>query len=157
MSDPLYCVPEFLMNSDVDYGILPWPKYTEDQPNYCSQTHPAHSTVIAVPKVTSDLNKAGKLVEDFAYESSVNVYPIIMDTMIKYRNAQTANDFDMLEIIFSAVRCDLGLSLNNEMKIDSDIRTLIRQNYSGIASALAGVMPVYQAGLEGVIAAWNNK
>ncbi len=155
--DPLYYVPEFLLNSNIDYGILPFPKYTEDQQGYWSQTHAAHSTVLAVPKVTADIDKAGKILEDFAYQSSLHVYPVIMDTMIKYRNAQTANDFDMLEIIFNGVRCDLGLSLNNETKIDTDVRELIRQNSSAIASTLAGKMPTYQAVLDSVIAVWNQE
>ena len=157
MSDPLYCVPEYLINSSVDYGILPLPKYTEDQDTYCSQTHPAHSTVLAVPKVNTEIDKTGKLLEDYAYQSSVNVYPVIMDTMIKYRNAQTANDFDMLEIIFSGVRCDLGLSMNNEMKIDSHVRTLIVNNNSAIASTLAGQLPTYQAVLDSMVTAWVNQ
>ena len=157
MSDPLYCVPEYYLNSGVDYGILPLPKYTEDQQSYYSQTHAAHSTVIAVPKVTSDLNKTGKILEDFAYQSSINVYPVIMDVMIKHRNAQTVDDYNMLEIIFSGVRCDLGLSLKGEMNIDDDVRTLIRQNFSGIASTLAGRMPTYQATLDSLVTTWTNQ
>lgn len=157
MSDPLYNVPEYLIPSGIDYGILPIPKYSETQDKYYSQTHPAHSTVISVAKqseANANWNKTGKIIEDFAYQSSLNVYPVIVDNMIKVRNAKTEKDFEMLEILFSNVRCDMGLSMSNELKIDSDIRQLLRTNDSSISSTLTSKAPTYQAIMDDMINAW---
>lgn len=157
MSDPLYCVPEYVMPSEVDYGILPIPKYREKQDNYYSQTHPAHSTVISVMKQEhSDLNKIGKIVEDYAYQSSLHVHPMIVETMIKRHNAQSAQDFEMLEILFSNVRCDMGLSMSNEIKIDSDVRRLFRANDTSIVSTLRTNEPTYRSVLEGIVKSWSQ-
>ena len=157
MSDPLYCVPEYVMPSGVDYGILPIPKYREKQDNYYSQTHPVHSTVISVMKQEySDLNKIGKIVEDYAYQSSLHVHPVIVETMIKRHNAQSAQDFEMLEILFSNVRCDMGLSMSGKIKIDSDIRPLFRANDTSIVSTLRTNEPTYRSILEGIVKSWRQ-
>ena len=157
MSDPLYNVPEFLIPSSVEYGILPLPKYTEEQDAYYSQTHPTHSTVIAVPKVNPDLNKTGKIIEDFTYMSTLTVYPVIMDTMIKHQSAQSEADYEMLGIIFEGIRCDLGLAMSNEMKIDYDVRVLIRENSTAISSTLKGNAPTYQGIMDKIVSAWISE
>lgn len=154
MSDPLYCVPEYLLPTELDYGILPLPKYTQEQTAYYSQTHSTHSTVIAVPTVMTDLNKAGKIVEEFAYQSSITVHPVIMDTMIRLRNAKTEKDYAMLDIMFAGVRCDMGLAMSNTMRIDNEVRTLIVNNSTAIASTLTGKLEEYQGAMDKVVAAW---
>ena len=154
MSDPLYCVPQYLLDCDVDYGILPLPKYIESQQTYYSQTHAAQSTVIAVPTVMTDLNKVGKIIEDYAYQSSITVHPVIMDTMIRLRNAQTEKDYAMLDIIFASVRCDMGLAMSKEMKIDGDVRDLIKKNSTAIASTLQSKLEEYQGAMDKVVTAW---
>ncbi len=158
MSDPLYCIPEYLLDSDVDYGILPFPMYREGQDAYYAQTHPAHSTVLGLSKAydAGELNKAGKIMEDFAYQSSVHVYSVLMDNILLYRNAKTAENYEMLGIIFSNVRCDMGLALNNETKMDNDIRSLIRSNSTEIASTLNGNSTAYQGIIANIVSSFEK-
>ena len=102
------------------------------------------------------VNKAGKIIEDYAYQSSITVHPVIMDTMIKYRNAKTEKDYAMLEIMFSGVRCDMGLAMSNAMGIDYDVRVLIRENSTAISSTLTGNLPEYQGILDKIVTAWTK-
>lgn len=62
----------------------------------------------------------------------------------------------MLEILFSNVRCDMGLSMSNEIKIDSDVRRLFRANDTSIVSTLRTNEPTYRSVLEGIVKSWSQ-
>ena len=156
MIDPIYCIPEYFLDSNVNYGILPMPKYRADQTKYYSQTHAYHSTCLSVPKINDDLRKAGKLFEELAYQSSLTVYPVFVDSILKVRNTQTPENYEMMEILFSDIRCDMGLALSTEITLDGDIRSLIRKNSTAIYSTLKGKESEYNSVLTEITKVWTT-
>jgi len=86
-----------------DYGILPIPKYTEEQQTYYSVSSPALS---AVPKDAPDMDLSGMLIEALNYESKMSLMPAYYDVSLSKRYVSSQDASDMLDIIFANVAFD---------------------------------------------------
>lgn len=152
VSDPLYCVVSKLSPSDINYGILPIPKYNEQQDEYYSATHDAHSTSICIPLNSKDLDMAGHIIEDMTRISKKVLLPEFYEKLIMIRNSRDVDSLDMLEIIFKNLRMDLGILLNSSgLTIDASIRNLVKNNSTAISSTFEANRAIYQSALDKIV------
>ncbi len=96
------------VNYDVDFGIIPMPKYNADQENYYQYSTGRNTTVIAFPNATTgdDLDMGTFMIEAMAIESVNTVKPAYYDICLKGRYAGDAKDIDMLDIVTTSVATD---------------------------------------------------
>ncbi|MBO5968288.1 MAG: hypothetical protein J6S14_07295 [Clostridia bacterium] len=96
------------VNYDVDFGIIPMPKYNADQENYYQYSTGRNTTVIAFPNATNgdDLDMGTFMIEAMAIESVNTVKPAYYDICLKGRYAGDAKDVDMLDIVTTSVATD---------------------------------------------------
>lgn len=92
-----------------DYGILPIPKYDEDQENYSSLVWMHHDSVLGIPSITKDLVMAQTIVEALSAESYYTVYRDFYDTVILGRSARDQQSKEMLQVIFDTRSFDPGI------------------------------------------------
>jgi hypothetical protein len=83
---------------DGDFGILPWPKYTEDQDNYYSHASDVF-TLFAIPGQTDDPEFCGTVTDALSAESKYSVIPAFYDVVLKGRTAKDEQSSAMLDII----------------------------------------------------------
>jgi hypothetical protein len=93
---------------DVDFGILPLPKYDETQTDYLSLNW---SGYMAVPMTISDPEFVGKVVEYLGYYNSDIVIPAFYDILLGQKISRDDDSNDMLDIIFDNAVYDLGIPL----------------------------------------------
>ena len=90
----------FLRVMDSDFGILPQPKFNEQQDHHISGTGIPH--VMAIPVTSPDLERTGIILEALSAESRLTTLHVYFDTMlvnqIMNRDEESA---EMLEIIFA--------------------------------------------------------
>lgn len=91
-----------------DFGILPLPKYNEEQENYYSYSIPTDIYVSAVPVTCSDPAKTGLLLQGLTILSKKYVTPAYYDISINGKYARDTESIEMLDIILNNVRYDLG-------------------------------------------------
>lgn len=89
-----------------DFGILPAPKYTEDQDGY-------HSRIIdgwldVVPSTNLELENTSLLLEALAEESYRSVLPAYMEVALKDKYTRDPDSAEMLDLVFSTTTLDLG-------------------------------------------------
>jgi len=98
------------VNYDVNFGIIPMPKYTADQENYYQYTTGYCTTVICFPTSTrgDDLDMSSFVVEAMAIESVETVTPAYYDICLKGRYADDVESAYMLDIITASVSSDLA-------------------------------------------------
>ncbi|MHC1694799.1 MAG: hypothetical protein AB9835_05945 [Eubacteriales bacterium] len=97
-----------LRQMEVDFGILPLPKYETSQESY-GHTVSIHSTgFISVPISAPDMDRTGVILEALSAESMYTVIPAYYDVTLKTKFARDDESSEMLDIIFSSRVFDLG-------------------------------------------------
>lgn len=96
------------MNYDINFGIVPMPKYNAEQENYHQYTTGYCTTVICFPTTTigEALDFATFAVEAMAIESVETIVPAYYDICLKGRYADDAESAAMLDIITTNVSSD---------------------------------------------------
>ncbi len=104
------CVAENkLREMESDYGIIPIPKYSEEQENYSVYSHLSHNSTISVPITGSkDADMLARIIEDMARFSAETVRPAYYEKMLNGKLARAEEDVEMLEIITSNTTYELG-------------------------------------------------
>ena len=83
---------------EFDYGIIPYPKYNEEQENYF--TIPGGSvSCLTIPATVTDTVFVGALTTALCRESWVNVVPVYYDIVLKVKGVRDETSIGMLDII----------------------------------------------------------
>ena len=85
---------------DMDFGILPYPKYNEKQKDYVSIIIP-DVVVTSVPIDCTDPEKISVILEAMAGKSHETLLKAYYDVTLKRKNSRDNESSDMLDIIFS--------------------------------------------------------
>ncbi len=96
-------------DGDLEYGILPMPKLTEDQDRYYCGLAGYQATMYAIPADCADEEKSGAITEALAYYSKEIVTPAYYEKTLKGKNVQDPDSAETLDIIFANRIYDLGL------------------------------------------------
>ena len=124
-------------NMDSDYGVLPIPKYDEDQEEYASLVWMHHDCVLGIPGSCSNTEMISVVLEHMSYISYYDVYPIFYDTIILGKSARDEQSKQMLELVFRTRVFDPG-----QYWLNSSIGyflTLHEQKVENISSFWAGL------------------
>ncbi|MCD7776271.1 MAG: hypothetical protein LUH54_02740 [Firmicutes bacterium] len=95
-------------DSEYDFGIVPYPKYSADQERYYSYVA-VSSCVVVVPLTTSNEERTGIITEALAYFGQEYLTPAYYDTQLQSRFTRDEESAEMLDIIFEYRSYDLGV------------------------------------------------
>lgn len=101
-----------------DIGMLPAPKFDEDQADYHCIT--AGGLISMVPKSLSEeeLENTGIICEALAFDSRRNVLPVYKETVLKGKYARDEESIQIIDIIFDAASFDAGVLLWGDIRTD---------------------------------------
>ncbi len=144
------------MNYDLNFGIIPMPKYTADQENYHQYTTGYCNTVICFPTTTKDdeLDFASFMVEAMAIESVETVVPAYYDVCLKGRYVDDAESAAMLDIITTSVSSDYA-----EILSWGGFKTAVQDGISAgtsITTIIKANAPMTRKAIEKSIEAFNK-
>lgn len=97
---------QLLCSMETDFGIIPYPKYTEDQSRYYSRVSYYNAPVI--PITNDRLEFVGAVLEYFNWASSETVIPAYYDTVLYGKVIRDEESREMLDIIFDSRVVDIG-------------------------------------------------
>ena len=112
-----------LRGKDVEYGIIPYPKYDEDQEKYYTYQNPGACISAVVPVTASDTEMSGAVMEALAYYGKQELYPAIYEVLLQYKVAQDLESQQMLDLIYSNRVWDLAFAADC-----GNIYTFLSQN-----------------------------
>lgn len=95
-------------DSDTDFGIIPAPKYNEQQEQYYSSYSYANCTAYAMPVTVADPAKIGDITEAMAHLSIYTLTPAYYDKTLIGKSTRDAESEPMLELILETRNYDLG-------------------------------------------------
>lgn len=103
-----------LRTSDINYGIIPSPKYDEAQSDYYGVTSFPY-TLYGIPIDAPDPQQSGIVLEALASESYRTVSPALFETALKVKYASDEDMSEMYDIIRRNNVFDIGRIFNDSM------------------------------------------
>ena len=134
-----------LRQMDVDFGMLPYPKYSEAE-DYSSSTAGIFLSMTGVPASNSELDDTGYFLEAYAYEGWRLLKPAYYENVLMGKLARDDESKDTLEYIYGNLRWDVGnlLSIGD---FPSTLTGMSADLNTDIASFLAQNLPVVEGDL----------
>ncbi len=114
-------------NSDVHYGILPFPKYNKEQDGYHNTIGPYGFFVLSIPTSTRDLDFVTFALEAMAYTGKQYVTNTYYTQTLKNKRFTDDDSPDMLDLIMSSRLIDLSVVYNWDDSIQYYNQMAIRE------------------------------
>lgn len=156
--EQLYQLSSFA-DSKYVIGMVPCPKYDENQENYKTYIHIAHSSSFSIPRLMGSerLTQVATVLEDMAYLSHTDVKSAYYDVNLKLRRAQDDESSAMLDIIFSNLTIDLGVVLQiSGCDANTVIRQLVFDKNNAVSSALNGKVETYNSLINNLVESFTK-
>jgi hypothetical protein len=101
-----------LRDMDTDFGILPMPKYNEEQERYYHTNSVYNAAMMCIPVSASDPASVSFIVEAMAYESLYMLNPVYYEVVLQGKTFRDTESEEMLDIIFASKTFDIGAAFN---------------------------------------------
>ena len=112
-----------LRSKDVEYGIIPYPKYDEDQEQYYTYQNPGACISAVVPVTAPNKEMSGAVMEALAHYGKQELYPAIYEVLFQYKVAQDFESQRMIDLIYGCRVWDLAFAADC-----GNIYTFLSQN-----------------------------
>ncbi len=133
---------QFITMQD-EYGIIPMPKYDENQEKYYTFLHDQF-TSIGIPSVHSNdeekVQMLGAVLEALALENYKSVVPTYYEVALKGRYLEDSDSWRMLDMIYENVKVDAGvLYTKNLGSIHQTPRNMIEAGRNTVSSQIKAI------------------
>ena len=130
----------FRESMEQDFGVLPYPKYTEEQPQYFASYNTAWGTSYGVPITNSELDRTGWILEVMGYCSMDTIYPATIEKNILTKTVRDEESSDMLRLLFEHKFYELGswgtsvygkmceMAMSGKNNFASSIKSIVKIN-----------------------------
>ena len=108
---------------ELDFGIIPMPKYSEDQDRYYSEANAYSTSLISVPMTVVNPDRSGLILEALAAYGKQVLSPAYLENLVMVKSVRDADSAEMLQLIFDSQVFDVGYffnwgnTLNNVMNL----------------------------------------
>lgn len=99
---------EKFRDMDSDFGILPIPKYEEEQESYGCTVNQYHGYTMGIPVTVADTERTGIILEALAAKSKYTLQPAYYDVALQRKFTRDDESTKMLDIIFNSTVYDIG-------------------------------------------------
>ena len=123
---------ESMRDMEYDFGILPFPKYTEEQDEYYSRLCFYDAAVI--PVTVPDLECSSIILEALSCDSYNNVVPAYKEEVLKSKFVRDEDSSQMLDIVLAHRVVDMGDTIFCESIRNGFVNPLFSSNSRELAS-----------------------
>ena len=132
-----------------DFGVLPYPKWDESQPDYYSRVE-GGAQVCIVPITNADTEVAGAVIEAMCSYSYQNVIPAYYEMTIKAKYSRDDDSAEMFDLILANRTYDLGDTFWCEQIRDGIFAQMFKKNDRTLMSTMESKRAAIEAELEKV-------
>ena len=97
-----------LREMQTDFGILPMPKYDENQDEYYSFGNAAFADCLIVPGNCSDIEMTGNVIEAMGYYSQQYITPAFIDTTVMDKAVRDEDSAEIVQMVLKNRVYDIG-------------------------------------------------
>jgi len=144
-------IDAFLRDMEDDYGILPIPKWSEDQEDYLSCVNGAGGFVV-IPNNPEDAERTGMLFEALAAGAYDTITPSIYEVITKTKNVRDEESADMVNLIirnrvydpFYINLCTGYNALQNQLSSKKEeVASTLEKQLKGAEKAMQKIVDAY--------------
>ncbi len=143
-----YVQASFTKSRDLkaDFGMVPYPKFDENQENYYTLVDGAHSG-LAVPVTVpdEDLGFVGLITEALCKETKESVVPKYYEIALKEKYTRDDGSIEMLDLIMDSRTYDFGYIYDSWSGVLLKIENLTFADSTDVASWYAGIQSSVEA------------
>ena len=147
----LFYAPLFRDMKD-DFGIVPMPKYDEEQEDYISPVFANLFPITVIPRSNDDPGSTGILLEELSYRGQTELVPALYDTILSGKCARDDDSVGMLDMIFEKPSYDIGMIFDFG-GVRTEIRNILHNLDGNFASTFASIDPKVDANIDALIKA----
>lgn len=134
-----------------DYGIIPYPKFDEEQESYYSNAMDNYS-LLSVPKTVRDIEFVGTITEALTRENHFSVVPAYYDVALGSKYARDEQSIAMLDIIMEGRRYDFSILHSSVLEdLPYMFRETVRVAGDNIVSKYATIESKVKEGLKTLV------
>ena len=137
--------------AEIEYGIVPYPKWNEDQAKYYTYLLD-YRTCFAIPNTIRNPEMVGTITEALAFYSNLYVKDAIYNVILKYRDARDENSSKCIDLILSGGRYDFaniyGYAWGDTNGPAHLFRSCVQSNVSNISIGYTANKSNYEAALK---------
>jgi len=141
--DSTFFYIEQLRDMDTDFGIIPYPKWDENQEQYYNRVGQGEFTCI--PKANRNFDVTGVVLESLACESAKNVIPEYYERCLQGKVTRDAESAEMLDLIFDTRVLDWGDTIFCVEVRDGLLRDMFLKNDRDLMSTAVSMEKVVNA------------
>lgn len=157
MTNWLYAAEQdWLRNMEAEYGVIPYPKFREDQNDYYTFIHDQISGV-AILSNCKNPEIAGAVLESMAYLGKKLVIPAYYDIALKGKYSRDEETREMLDLIRTSLKLDGGwIYMDKVGDLAQQTRNIIRARENNFVSAYMSKKQTYELNIEAFIAQYQE-
>ncbi len=146
------CVALELRGMDSDFGLLPPPKFDEQQEKYMVYNSPSWTTYAAVPKTVKDedLDYVGDVMNALGYYGNEHIYTALIDKTITYKSLRDEGNKQMMELIYANRVYDLA-DIYDFGSVQAMMNKFISSNSTNFASTYKGQSKVIERKIQEIV------
>ncbi|NLE13889.1 MAG: hypothetical protein GX628_09495 [Clostridiales bacterium] len=131
-----------------EIGILPFPKYNEEQEKYYTLTSGGAAAVLPATINENRYDNIGIIIEALSFHSHFELLKIYQETVLKTKYSRDNESEAMLDIIFEGAFYDLGLSIWPSATYYVYMENIYHKNQDAAVSTTAAITDSVNATLE---------
>lgn len=145
-----------LREMDVDFGVIPYPKFDESQDKYYSNTVDNYS-VLCIPVTSKNTDMTGAIVEALSCESYRTVIPAFYDIALGTKYTRDERSTDMLDLIMDGRNYDISIVHNDSIsRLAYFFRDLVVEKNSDFSSKYAAYEKVWTKSIAKVLEGYQK-
>ena len=125
-------------SSELEFGIIPMPKYSEEQDRYYSEANAYSTSLIPIPMTVTDPDRSGLILEALAAYGKQEISPVYLDTLVMVKYVRDEDSAEMLQLIFDSQVFDVGYFFNWGNTLN-EAMNLLNTRSSNIVSKLESI------------------
>jgi hypothetical protein len=142
-----------LRDAEFEYGIIPYPKYDENQAAYYTMADGFH-TLLGIPKTSPDLTMTAVITEALNAYSYKDVVPVYYEVALKVKFTRDDESVQLLDIISDGTIYDFGYFYDNWTGFAFMMQDLMRDRSNNFASYYESRLNAAQNQFENVLNAY---
>ena len=138
------------------YGVLPYPKYNEEQENYYTTSRTTHG-VFMIPTTCADPERSAAVMEAISAIRYRDVLPVYFELALKTKYSESTDTAEVFDIIHNSMVLDFGYVYNLAISSPVDIYKKTLDNIGSFASLIKAQTKIMNKKYESVSNTVNTK
>ena len=143
-----------LRDSESDFGLLPIPKWDEQQEEYCCPVT-GDSYPLCMPNTIENQHAAALITEALAYESMFTLSPAFYDVFLDEKILRDEESLAVVDLMFASKKYDFDWHLDIT-ELDMNVKSMVQKSKNSLVSTIASAERKSQNALNKYVAKYRD-